>query len=235
MIQITAGRGPAECCRVVAQVLKMLLAEAMEWGLSYNVVEREAGPENGTLLSAAVKLEGKEREAFFSQWEGSILWTGQSPYRKYHKRKNWFVGVNRLRLANETMVLKDQDIRYEATRAGGPGGQHVNKVSTAVRATHLPTRISVLASDYRSQLQNKKAARERLEKRLAEYRLKDQQANVREGWQQHDELERGNPVRVFTGTGFKPEHSPKKQREKRTSLKQEWKKELLQENKSDNN
>ena len=210
LIQITAGRGPAECCWVVAQVLKVLLAEAVEWGLNFMVLTREPAIENGALYSAAVKLEGERGEEFVSHWEGSILWIGQSPYRKYHKRKNWFVGVNRLRLLDDSYTLEDHDIRYEATRAGGPGGQHVNKVSTAIRALHLPSGLSVLASDHRSQLQNKKAAKERLAKMLANQRLKDQQANIKANWQQHEELERGNPVRVFSGKAFSPETGRKK-------------------------
>lgn len=230
IIQITAGRGPAECCWVVAQLLKVLLAEAVEWDLSCLVLGREAATENGTLYSAAVKLEGERREEFLSRWEGSVLWIGQSPYRKFHKRKNWFVGVNRLKQAEDSSSLDERNIRYEATRAGGPGGQHVNKVSTAIRATHLPSGVSVLVSDHRSQLQNRKAAKERLAKMLANYRLKNQQANIKANWQQHEELERGNPVRVFKGTDFKPAHSPIKEREKRSARKQEWKKWLQQEN-----
>ncbi len=224
LIQITAGRGPAECCWVVAQVLKLLLAEAVEWELSYTVLSREPAVENGTLYSAAVKLEGKGREEFCSRWEGSVLWVGQSPYRKFHKRKNWFVGVNRLKLAEDSAKLDERDIRYEATRAGGPGGQHVNKVSTAIRATHLPSGLSVLASDHRSQLQNRKSAKERLTKLLANHRLKDQQATIKANWQQHEELERGKPVRVFKCTDFKPAHFPTKEGEKRSARKQEWKK-----------
>lgn len=212
LVQITSGRGPAECCWVVARVLKRLLQEARSQGLEATVMDREPGPENGTLSSAAVKLEGPKAEAFLQGWEGSILWVGESPYRKYHKRRNWFVGVNRLSMADKALALEERDIRYEATRAGGPGGQHVNKVSTAVRATHLPSGISVLASDSRSQLQNKKAATERLAAQLAQQRLQHQQESIRANWQQHNELERGNPVRVFRGSDFKPHHQPQKSR-----------------------
>jgi peptide chain release factor len=228
LIQITAGRGPAECCWVVAQVLKILLKEAGDWKLKYTLIDREPAMENGTLYSVTIKLEGDKREEFFSAWEGSILWIGQSPYRRFHKRKNWFVGVNRLQDIHSCSSFEEASVRYEATRAGGPGGQHVNKVSTAIRATHLPTGISVLASDSRSQRQNKKAAGERLAKMLLDQRLKDQQASVRANWQQHGELARGNPVRVFSGSDFKPHHAPVKLREKRQKEKQDWKMHMFQ-------
>ncbi|WP_224994459.1 peptide chain release factor H [Cesiribacter sp. SM1] len=226
LIQITSGRGPAECCWVVAQVLKLLLQEARMKGLEPVVIGREPAMENGTLYSAAVKLEGQGVAEFLQQWEGSVLWVGQSPYRRHHKRKNWFVGISRLALAEGGYMLRDHDIRYEATRAGGPGGQHVNKVSTAIRATHLPTGLSVMASDHRSQLQNKKAARERLSHLLAGQRLRHQQESIQANWQQHNELARGNPVRVFRGSDFKPYHQPEKSRGQRPAQKQEWKKRL---------
>ena len=230
LIQITAGRGPAECCWVVAQLLKLLLQEARSFGLSATVISRETGVENATLASAAVKLEGQRLEEFLQSWEGSVLWIGQSPYRRHHKRKNWYVGINRLVLSDGNYELQERDIRYEATRAGGPGGQHVNKVSTAVRATHLPSGLSVLTSDSRSQLQNKKVARERLESLLAQQRLKHQQESIQANWQQHAELERGNPVRVFRGIDFKPHHQSQKYRAQRAAQKGEWKKRLQQMN-----
>lgn len=66
--------------------------------------------------------------------------------------------------------LPDEDLRESFARSSGPGGQHVNKVSTAVTLTHLPTGISVTVSDSRSQSMNRKIARERLAAKLQERR-----------------------------------------------------------------
>ena len=63
--------------------------------------------------------------------------------------------------------LREDDLQESFTRSSGPGGQHVNKVSTAVTLTHLPTGVSVCASDSRSQSMNRKIARERLAEKLA--------------------------------------------------------------------
>jgi protein subunit release factor B len=69
-----------------------------------------------------------------------------------------------------TMALREEDLRESFARSSGPGGQHVNKVSTAVTLIHLPTGVSVCVSDSRSQSANRKIARERLAEKLAQRR-----------------------------------------------------------------
>jgi protein subunit release factor B len=68
----------------------------------------------------------------------------------------------------ENVNLRDEDLRESFARSSGPGGQHVNKVSTAVTLTHLPSGLSVMVSDSRSQSMNRKIARERLAEKLKE-------------------------------------------------------------------
>jgi len=202
ILQITSGRGPAECCWVVAQILRVMMDEAKKRGLTHSLLQVENGPEKDTLYSATIQLKGKEVDTFMKEWMGSILWVGRSPYRPYHKRKNWFVAVNKLNLIQEEVSIPDQDIAYQAIRSGGPGGQHVNKVSTAIRATHIPSKRSILASDSRSQLQNRKLAKERLIQLLQLDRLQEKDQKEKEDWQNHNALQRGNPVKVFKGGGF---------------------------------
>lgn len=67
-------------------------------------------------------------------------------------------------------TLREEDLQESFARSSGPGGQHVNKVSTAVTLTHLPTGVSVCVSDSRSQSMNRKIARERLSEKLVERR-----------------------------------------------------------------
>src|SRR5580700_1530171 len=93
MIQITSGKGPAECCRVVALVQSLMMKQAKQQDIKIEVLENTAGELNGTLLSSTMMAMGDKLDAFIKEWEGTVQWTAQSPYRKYHKRKNWFVGV----------------------------------------------------------------------------------------------------------------------------------------------
>lgn len=195
-LQITSGRGPAECCRVVALVLEKILMQARKKGWTAKVIEREEGVMNRTLFSAIIYLEGSKVDEIADEWEGTIQWIAQSPYRIYHKRKNWFVGVNSF-IPSELNEIDTKYITYQTLRSSGPGGQHVNKTESAVRATHAPSGLSVTASDERSQLQNKKLATERLLIKLSACNQEQIKERVQENWVRHNNLERGNPVKVI--------------------------------------
>jgi peptide chain release factor len=197
MIQISAGRGPEECSRVVARVLEIFLKEARNQNLTAEVVESIPGNLNGTLLSAMVQVKGPGTAAFLKNWTGTIQWIAQSPYRKFHKRKNWFVGVQVFETAR-LASWKEKDVQFETLRASGPGGQHVNKTESAVRARHIPSGLTVMASERRSQFQNKTEALERLQAKVMRWNVEQATARAQNQWEQHQSLERGNAVRTFT-------------------------------------
>jgi len=218
IIQITAGRGPAECTWVVAQVLKKVLDEAREQQLETVLLQREAGEENGTVATASISIKGKNANQFANSWIGTIQWIGQSQFRKMHKRKNWFIGIFEIE-AQKNMSVSENDIQYQAMRSSGAGGQHVNKVSSAIRATHMPTGIAVVSMDSRSQHQNKKLATERLIKKLEDEKLSQLKDHVGKQWENQLNIERGNPIRVFTGSDFKRDKTEKSYKGSRQKLK----------------
>jgi peptide chain release factor len=202
IIQITSGKGPAECCLAVALALKEMLKEAKASGLKHEIIDRFPAQENGTLASATLKLDGKGVATFAESWKGALLWIAQSPYRKFHKRKNWFIGISVYDLSM-LPEWKEKDITFQTMRSSGPGGQNVNKVESAVRALHVPSGVQVAVSDSRSQLQNKKLAVERLKEAFTLWQITVLQKTQQEQWQNHNELERGNPARTYAGKEFK--------------------------------
>jgi len=201
LLQLSSAQGPAECELAVVKALARLQREAAAAGVQLELLEQEDGERAGTLRSALISLEGDSENAVARAWEGTIQWTCPSPYRPRHARKNWFFGVARCAAPSATLP---SEIHFETTRSSGPGGQHVNKTESAVRATHIATGISVKVQTERSQHANKRLAVLLLAHKLAD---RDAAADAAQRAQRralHHQVERGNPHRAFKGERFEP-------------------------------
>ncbi len=193
-IQLTAGRGPVECARCVTLVARELLKDFPDAEL----VESE--PHNTELDCYMSMLFLAETDVVKEQeWAGTILWRATiNRYRPSYPRKNWFVGVEFIEPI-ALLKVSDKDIVYETMRSSGHGGQNVNKVETAVRATHLPTGLSVKCSTQRSLSQNKEMARSLLLLKLQQAKDSAAASFRSSKWGRHTTLLRGNPVKTFSG------------------------------------
>ena len=201
LLQLSSAQGPAECELAVSKALQCLVREAQAAQVQVSVVEQVAGHYAGTLCSALLCLTGDGAQALAAQWRGNLCWVCQSPYRQRHPRKNWYFGAQVFAPPAATL---DSEIRFEATRSSGPGGQHVNTTDSAVRATHLASGISVKVQSERSQHANKRLAVLLIGQRLAA--LGEQQAADLKMSRRlfHHTIERGNPGRTFRGDAFTP-------------------------------
>jgi len=199
----TSGRGPTECRIAVANAIAALTAEATTLSLDVDCLKGPDSDGHGP-ASAIVAIHGDAAAEFARPWIGSIQWVAQSPLRPLHKRKNWFIGVFELpALPEAAKALTARDVRLEAFRAGGPGGQHQNKTESAVRAVHIASGLSVVAREARSQHRNKALALERI---AALIRLQGELETItarNDTHAAHDRLERGRPVKRFKGAAFR--------------------------------
>ncbi len=202
LLQLSAGQGPVECCKAVSLAVRTIEKQCREKGITVDVVETIAAREKGCFKSALLQFNSSEShlvKPLAESWQGAMLWVCQSQYRPKHKRKNWFFS-GQMYQVNDTEP--DKGITFQACRASGAGGQHVNTTDSAIRATHTASGISVRVESERSQHANKRLATALLFRKLeaAKFEKMTQQEKAR--WQQHWEVERGNPVKIFKGEKF---------------------------------
>lgn len=199
LLQISAAQGPQECALAVAKALNRLRHEAGKKQIELELIEVTPARIAGTYQSVLLALDGEAAQELAKAWEGTSQWICPSPYRPSHGRKNWFIGVA---VYQEPPQEKMSEVHFEACRASGPGGQHVNKTDSAIRATHIATGISVKVQSQRSQHANKRLAMLLLEQKLAQ-RLEQAEGDLRAQRRQfHHEVERGNAMRIFRGENF---------------------------------
>lgn len=191
IVQISAGQGPSECQLAVAKLFEAL---KKEYG-DFEIISETKGYEKGCLDSIRFQTEQD-----LSGLEGTVLWICKSPFRKNHKRKNWYVDVSLI--PNLTEIAADEEYRVEKFHSGGKGGQNVNKVETGVRIIHLPTGLTAQSTEERSQFQNKQRAMEKLGEKLADLQREQKAGQVNAAWREHNRIVRGNPIRVYEGEAF---------------------------------
>jgi peptide chain release factor len=202
LIQLSAAQGPSECCLAVTKALKVLCEDAGKLKLNIDLLEKELGPKPNIFKSVLLSVEGEGALDFAKSWTGTILWNCKSPYRPKHKRKNWFIHGTYSEYKESTLK---NDIKFEACRSSGPGGQHANKTSSAIRAIHVATGIDVKVQSERSQHANKRLAIALIERKLEDKKNSENAVFKNLQHESHYSIERGNAVRVFKGERFKGE------------------------------
>lgn len=197
-LSIQAGAGGVESCDFAAMLLRMYMMYFDRAGFAYSEVDRNDGEEAG-IQSVTLHVSGPYAYGYMSCEAGVHRLVRISPFNAQGKRQTSFVGVDVLPEFEEADVeIPEKDLEIIAfRRASGAGGQNVNKVSSAVRARHIPTGIVVECVNERSQQQNRRMALSILQSKLEQMEEAKRDAELAKLYGEKGTIAWGNQIRNY--------------------------------------
>jgi peptide chain release factor 2 len=199
IMTIKPGAGGMESQDWAEMLLRMYLRWAEQKGFTATVMDLTPG-EGAGLKSATVRVEGQNAFGFLSTESGVHRLIRISPFDQAARRHTSFASVFVIPEIDDQIeiVVKPEEVRVDTFRAGGAGGQNVNKVETAVRITHLASGIVVQCQNERSQHKNRELAMKWLRSRLYELEIEKRQAETRKMDETKRDISFGSQIRTYT-------------------------------------
>jgi peptide chain release factor 2 len=199
ILTIKPGAGGTESQDWAEMLLRMYLRWAERKGFRAAVIDLQPG-EGAGLKSATVRVEGENAYGFLSTETGVHRLIRISPFDQAARRHTSFASVFVIPEIDDRIevVVKPEELRIDTFRAGGHGGQNVNKVETAVRITHLPSGIVVQCQNERSQHKNRELAMKILRSRLYKLEVEKRQEATRKLDETKLDISFGSQIRTYT-------------------------------------
>jgi peptide chain release factor 2 len=197
-LEIAAGAGGTEAQDWAEMLLRMYTRWAERKGFEIETLDQSEGEEAG-IKGAVIEIRGQYAYGFLRPETGVHRLVRISPFDANARRHTSFASVFVYPVVNEeiNIEIRDEDIRMDVYRASGAGGQHVNKTSSAVRLTHIPTGVVVASQAQRSQFKNKAQAMQMLKNKLYQMEIERREGEKAKLDANKKDVSFGNQIRSY--------------------------------------
>ena len=200
ILDIHPGAGGTESCDWANMLYRMYTRYCEKHKFKIEVIDYQNGDEAG-LKSVSIIIHGLNSYGYLKSEKGVHRLIRLSPFDSNNRRHTSFASVDITPIYNQNNIdieIKETDIRVDVYRSSGKGGQGVNTTDSAVRITHIPTKIVVTCQNERSQIRNKEIALNVLKNKLYQLELEKREKELNEFKGENTEINFGSQIRTYT-------------------------------------
>jgi len=198
ILEVHSGAGGTEACDWALMLYRMYIRWFERRGYKYEVLDMLDGEEAG-IKSASILVKGMYAYGYLKNEKGIHRLVRLSPFDSNNKRHTSFASIDVTPEFDNTVdiTISDSDLKIDVYRSSGAGGQSVNTTDSAVRITHLPTKIVVTCQNERSQIQNREKAMQMLKNKLKFLEIEKQNEELAKVKGSHMEINFGSQIRSY--------------------------------------